>query len=183
VTIKRWYNSFSPTDTGRKVLEDGCQDGLRDTLLRGPKAAVQQTESRHTATLGSFLGLLGFRCECGQCAGRLLRRRLCENVLRYLIAILNRNTLVPSAARSTERGRYIGSCAKQLQLQASFVSPRERARGVRVLVIPCTSYSSLVCPAMHRNRNRHANRPLSPFRWIAQLGSVATGAALPRPTK
>jgi hypothetical protein len=35
------------------------------------------------------------------------RRRLYENVLRYLIAILNRNTLVQSAARSMEllRGR------------------------------------------------------------------------------
>jgi len=33
------------------------------------------------------------------------RRRLCENVLHYLIAMLDRNTLVPSAARSTERGR------------------------------------------------------------------------------
>jgi hypothetical protein len=55
-----------------KFLEDGCQDGLRNTLLRGLKAAVQKTESRHTATFGLSLGLLGFRCECGQCAARLL---------------------------------------------------------------------------------------------------------------
>ena len=33
------------------------------------------------------------------------RGRLCENVLRYLIAILNnRNTLVPSAARPRKEG-------------------------------------------------------------------------------
>ena len=30
---------------------------------------------------------------------------LCENVLLNLITVLNRNTLVPSAAWSTERGR------------------------------------------------------------------------------
>ena len=30
---------------------------------------------------------------------------LCYNVLLYLITVLNRNALVPSAARSTERGR------------------------------------------------------------------------------
>ena len=30
---------------------------------------------------------------------------LCDNVLLCLIAVLNRNTLVPSATRSTERGR------------------------------------------------------------------------------
>ena len=42
----------------------------------------------------------------GDALGGSSRRRLCENVLRYLIAILNRNTLVPSAALSTaERGR------------------------------------------------------------------------------
>ena len=52
---------------------------------------------------------------------------LCDNVLIYLITVLNRNTLVPSAARSKERGRYIGSCAEQQQLEASFVSLRERA--------------------------------------------------------
>ena len=72
MTINRWYNSLSPTETRRKVLEDGCQDGLRDTIPRGPKAAVQKTENCHTATFGPFLGLLGFRCECGRCAGRLL---------------------------------------------------------------------------------------------------------------
>jgi hypothetical protein len=97
VTNNLWYNSLSPTETRRKVLEDGCQDELRDTLLRGPKAAVQKTESRHTATLGLFLA--------GDALGGSSRKRLCENVLRYLIAILNRNTLVPSAARWTERGR------------------------------------------------------------------------------
>ena len=50
-------------------MDDGCQDGLRDTLLRGPKAAVQKTNcsNKHThrkqkavktATFGPFLGLL-----------------------------------------------------------------------------------------------------------------------------
>jgi hypothetical protein len=71
LTLNRWYNSLSPTETLRKVLEDGRQDGLRDTLLRGPKAVVQKTESRHAATFGLLLGLLGFRCECGRCAWRL----------------------------------------------------------------------------------------------------------------
>jgi len=63
---------LSPTETRRKVLEDGCQDRLRDTLLRGPKAAERKTERRLKATFGPFLGLLGFRCECGRCAGWLL---------------------------------------------------------------------------------------------------------------
>ena len=52
---------------------------------------------------------------------------ICENVLLYLTTVLNRNTLVLSAARSKERGCYIGSCAEEQQLEASFVSLRERA--------------------------------------------------------
>jgi hypothetical protein len=64
------------------------------------------TESRHTATFGLFLGLLEDRCECGRCArGCSSGDRLYDNVLFCLIAVLNRNTLVPSATRSMERGR------------------------------------------------------------------------------
>jgi hypothetical protein len=59
LTLTRWFNSLSATETLRKVLEDGRQDGLRDTLLRGPKTVVQNTESRHAATFGLLLGLLG----------------------------------------------------------------------------------------------------------------------------
>jgi hypothetical protein len=59
------------------------------------------TESRRTATFGLFLGLLEDRCECGRCArGDSSGDRLCDNVLLCLIAVLNRNTLVPSATRS-----------------------------------------------------------------------------------
>jgi hypothetical protein len=106
-------------------IHDLSQDTVvTDTLLRGPKAAVQKTETvihrycsnkltRHTATFGLFLnGTLSRSSGCwdlgvnaGDALGGSSRRRLCDNVLRYLIAILNRNTLVPSAARSTERGR------------------------------------------------------------------------------
>jgi hypothetical protein len=63
-------------------------------------------ESRRTATFGLFLGLLENRCECGRCArGGSSGDSLCDNVLFCLIAVLNRNTLVPSATRSMERGR------------------------------------------------------------------------------
>jgi hypothetical protein len=62
------------------------------------------TESRRTATFGLFLGLLEDRCECGRCArGDSSGDRLCDNVLLCLIAVLNRNTLVPSATRSMKR--------------------------------------------------------------------------------
>jgi hypothetical protein len=46
------------------------------------------------------------RCECGRCArGGSSGDSLCDNVLFCLISVLNRNTLVPSATRSMERGR------------------------------------------------------------------------------
>jgi hypothetical protein len=64
------------------------------------------TESRRTATFGLFLGLLEDRCECGRCArGGSSGDNLCDNVLFCLIDVLNRNTLVPSAILSMERGR------------------------------------------------------------------------------
>jgi hypothetical protein len=63
-------------------------------------------ESLRTSTFGLFLGLLEDRRECGRCArGVSSGDSLCDNVLFCLIAVLNRNTLVPSATRSMERGR------------------------------------------------------------------------------
>jgi hypothetical protein len=63
-------------------------------------------ESRRTAAFGLFLGLLENRCEYWRCArGGSSGDSLCDNVLFCLIAVLNRNTLVPSATRSMERGR------------------------------------------------------------------------------
>jgi hypothetical protein len=63
------------------------------------------TEIRRTTTFGRFLGLLEDRCECGRCArGASSGDSLCDNVLFCLIVVLNRNTLVPSATRSMERG-------------------------------------------------------------------------------
>jgi hypothetical protein len=64
------------------------------------------TESRRTSTFGRFLGLLEDRCECGRCArGGSSGDILCDNVLFCLITVINRNTFVPSATRSMERGR------------------------------------------------------------------------------
>jgi hypothetical protein len=64
------------------------------------------TENRRAATFVRFLGLLENRCECGRCArGGSSGDSLCDNVLFCLIVVLNRNTLVPSATRSMERGR------------------------------------------------------------------------------
>jgi hypothetical protein len=96
----------TPTEAQRKVLEDGCQDGLQYTLVRGPKAAVQKTESRLTATFFLFLGLLdlGVVNACDARHGSS-GDSLCDNDLLSLIAVLNRNNLVPSAAWSTERVR------------------------------------------------------------------------------
>jgi hypothetical protein len=62
---------------------------------------------RPSTIFGRFLGLLEDRCECGTRCARVGSSgdSLCDNVLLCLIAVLSRNTLVPSATRSMERGR------------------------------------------------------------------------------
>ena len=84
-------------------------DSVTSTLLyyedrrlpyRKQKAVIQRPLVRSS-------GCWDLGVNAGDALGGSSRRRLCENVLRYLIAILNRNTLVQSAARSMEllRGR------------------------------------------------------------------------------
>ena len=60
MTINRRYEQFvSSGERGTRLWNVALGDGHnRDTLLRGPKAAVQRTESSRTATLGQILRLL-----------------------------------------------------------------------------------------------------------------------------
>ena len=60
LTLTRWFNSLSATETLRKVLEDGRQDGLRDTLLRGPKTVIVQLMITNNQTGPTLVYLLLF---------------------------------------------------------------------------------------------------------------------------
>jgi hypothetical protein len=74
------------TDFGILYYED------RRPPYRKQKAVIQRP-------LVCSSGCWDLGVNAGDALGGSSRRRLCENVLRYLIAILNKNTLVPSARR------------------------------------------------------------------------------------
>ena len=75
-------------------MEDGFQDGLRDTLLRGPKAVVLCNRKPSYSDLWSVLGVARNEGECERRCGWLDIERvktaattLCSASLLFLIEI------------------------------------------------------------------------------------------------
>jgi hypothetical protein len=89
VTINRWYNSLSPTETRRKVLEEAVETdfGILYYVDRRPPYRKQKAVIQRPLVCSSGCWDLGVNA--GDALGGSSRRRLCENVLRYLIAIVN----------------------------------------------------------------------------------------------
>ena len=68
-------------------MEDGFQDGLRDTLLRGPKAVVLCIRKPSYSDLWSVLGVTRTQVNAGDARGMALQETACARDREMMLFI------------------------------------------------------------------------------------------------